>query len=42
MWQTKTNAGKFSQEIANNGEKCGWLKRLMKNMIPINSGLNSI
>ena len=33
---------KFSQEIINNGEKCGWLKqsgRLMKNMFPTNSGL---
>ena len=39
MWLAKTNAGKFSQEITNNG---GWLKqirRLMKNMIPTNSGL---
>ena len=27
----KTNAGlgiKFSQEIINNGEKCGWLKQM--------------
>ena len=26
MWLAKTNAGKFSQETTNNGEKCGWLK----------------
>ena len=33
---------KFSQEIINNGENCGWLKQmrwLMKNMIPTNDGL---
>ena len=43
MWLAKTNAGKFSQEIANNGEECGWLNKcgqLMKNMIPTNSGLS--
>ena len=28
MWQAKTNAGKFSQEITNNSEKCGWLKQM--------------
>ena len=33
---------KFSQEIVNNGEKCGWLKQMRvadENMIPTNSGL---
>ena len=28
MWLAKTNAGKFSHEITNNGEKCGWLKQM--------------
>ena len=29
MWlANKTNAGKFSQEITNNGAKCGWLKQM--------------
>ena len=28
MWLAKTNAGKFSQEITNNGEKYGWLKQM--------------
>ena len=28
MWLAKTNAGKSSQEITNNGEKCGRLKQM--------------
>ena len=28
MWLAKTNAGRFSQEITNNGENCGWLKQI--------------
>ena len=28
MQLAKTNAGKFSLEITNNGEECGWLKQM--------------
>ena len=28
MWLAKMNAGKFSQEITNTGERYGWLKQM--------------